>query len=68
MKRKVKFYADTIHEKNKLFHFYVNDEKDALKCLKRFHNKNFKIRAAWYSESDEKGHYLEKKIFSSKSE
>jgi hypothetical protein len=53
MANRIKFYADTDSEKNKLFSFNVNDRKDALGALRRFKKSGLKIRAAWYVNTNQ---------------
>jgi hypothetical protein len=51
MKKRVKFYADTGVEENKLFTFYVNSRRDVSAAMKRFSKKFKRIRAAWYEDT-----------------
>ena len=59
---RLKFYADTKYDRNKLFCWKVSilDLEDA---LFRFYSKGWIIRAAWYeSNNDETGETINQKI------
>ena len=50
-KERVKFYADTDREKNKLFTWVLpNGILSIKKTLNRFFSKGWHIRAAWYEK------------------
>jgi hypothetical protein len=51
-KERLKFYADTYLEKNKLYCFTIFSVLDLKAALWRFFDKGWYIRAAWYEKID----------------
>ncbi len=51
IKKKIKFYANSATESNKLFCFYVNSLQDAKNCLLRLKRLGLTIRKAWYHDA-----------------
>jgi hypothetical protein len=45
----IKFYADTALQTNKRFTWRVKNKRGAEQAIKRFEQKGWKIRAAWYN-------------------
>lgn len=57
---RVKFYADTPSgDVNRLFTWQVGGIRDAGKCVARFQNKGFRIRAVYFEYLNEQGLILE---------
>jgi hypothetical protein len=51
-KERLKFYADTYREKNKLYCLTISSILDLKAALWRFFDKGWNIRAAWYEKID----------------
>lgn len=47
-RNQVQFYADSWIHKNKLYTYWVNNERDAINCLLRFQRRGYVIRSAFY--------------------
>ena len=52
IKERLKFYADTHRDRNKLFCFTISSVLDLKAALWRFFDKGWHIRAAWYEKID----------------
>lgn len=46
----IKFYADTLNEKNKYFCFKIKSILELKNAIMRFYDKGFNLRAVYYSE------------------